>query len=161
MLAWDVAATKENGAVELKTRGQEIYRSLGVRPAITASGATTMRGGSKLRPEVMEAMNAAASVMVEMDVKEFRANEVPGDSKDHLVMTVSPVLLDLKEPLVSMESQDLEDLKVTADQEECRPIQTGRNGLIKVDYIIFYFSVFGCFVVFFLYLYYFYYFILP
>ena len=43
-----------------------VYRDLGVRPAITASGATTAYGGSKLRPEVMEAMNSAATVMVEV-----------------------------------------------------------------------------------------------
>jgi L-seryl-tRNA(Ser) seleniumtransferase len=44
-----------------------VYRDLGVRPVITASGATTAYGGSKLRPEVMEAMNSAATVMVEID----------------------------------------------------------------------------------------------
>ena len=44
----------------------EIYRAIGVRPAITASGTTTAYGGSKLRPEVMEVMNTAATVMVEL-----------------------------------------------------------------------------------------------
>ena len=43
-----------------------VYRDLGVKPVITASGATTAYGGSKLRPEVMEAMNGAATVMVEI-----------------------------------------------------------------------------------------------
>ena len=47
--------------------GAELYRSLGVKPVITASGSTTAHGGSKLRPEVMGAMNSAASVMVEID----------------------------------------------------------------------------------------------
>jgi L-seryl-tRNA(Ser) seleniumtransferase len=56
--------------------GEEIYRSLGVKPAIAACGATTMRGGSKLRPEVMQAMNAAATVMVDMDELNRRAGEV-------------------------------------------------------------------------------------
>ena len=35
-------------------------------PRSPASGATTAYGGSKLRPEVMEAMNSAATVMVEV-----------------------------------------------------------------------------------------------
>ena len=58
------------------TLGEEVYRSLGVRPAIAACGATTARGGSKLRAEVMEAMNAAAGVMVDMDELNRRAGEV-------------------------------------------------------------------------------------
>ena len=44
----------------------EVYRAIGVTPVITASGTTTSYGGSKLRPEVMEAMNKAATVMVEL-----------------------------------------------------------------------------------------------
>ena len=53
-----------------------VYRELGVRPVITASGATTAYGGSKLRPEVMEAMNSAATVMVEIDELNRAAGEV-------------------------------------------------------------------------------------
>ena len=45
----------------------EVYRAMRVRPAITASGHTTAYGGSKLRPEVKEAMEQAAGVMVNMD----------------------------------------------------------------------------------------------
>ena len=45
----------------------EVYRAIGVRPVITASGSTTAYGGSRLRPEVMEAMNKAATVMVDID----------------------------------------------------------------------------------------------
>ena len=45
----------------------DVYRTLGVKPVITASGSTTAYGGSKLRPEAMEVMNSAATVMVEMD----------------------------------------------------------------------------------------------
>ena len=45
----------------------EVYRSIGVKPVITASGSTTTYGGSKLRLEAMEAMNNAATVMVEID----------------------------------------------------------------------------------------------
>ena len=47
--------------------GAEIYRSLGVSPAITASGSTTSFGGSKLRPEVTDAMNKASRTMVNLD----------------------------------------------------------------------------------------------
>ena len=47
--------------------GAEIYRSLGVSPAITASGSTTAFGGSKLRPEVTDAMNKASRTMVNLD----------------------------------------------------------------------------------------------
>ncbi len=51
----------------LNAEPAEIYRSIGVTPIITASGSTTAFGGSKLRPEVMEAMNWAATVMVNID----------------------------------------------------------------------------------------------
>jgi D-glucosaminate-6-phosphate ammonia-lyase len=47
--------------------GAQQYRDLGVEPIISACGSNTARGGSKLRPEVMAAMNAAAGVMVDMD----------------------------------------------------------------------------------------------
>ena len=47
--------------------GAEIYRSLGVKPAIVASGATTMYGGSKLRPEVDDAMRKVSRTMVNLD----------------------------------------------------------------------------------------------
>ena len=47
--------------------GAEIYRSLGVSPAITASGSTTAFGGSKLRPEVIDSMNKASRTMVNLD----------------------------------------------------------------------------------------------
>lgn len=45
----------------------EVYRAMGVTPVISASGTTTAYGGSKLRPEVMDAMNKASTVMVEID----------------------------------------------------------------------------------------------
>ena len=47
--------------------GAEIYRSLGVSPAIVASGSTTAFGGSKLRPEVTDAMIKASRTMVNLD----------------------------------------------------------------------------------------------
>ena len=45
----------------------EFYRDLGVKPVISASGTVTAYGGSKLRPEVMDVMNRAATTMVNMD----------------------------------------------------------------------------------------------
>ncbi len=54
----------------------EIYRSLGVEPAIIASGNTTAYGGSKLRPEVFEAMNKASNVMVNLDQLNRQAGKI-------------------------------------------------------------------------------------
>ena len=45
----------------------DFYRSIGVKSVISASGSTTAYGGSKLRPEVMDAMNRASNSMVNMD----------------------------------------------------------------------------------------------
>ena len=60
----------------LNGEGADIYRAMGVRPVITASGSTTSRGGSKLRPEVMDAMNKAAGVMVDIDELNYAAGKV-------------------------------------------------------------------------------------
>jgi len=54
----------------------EVYRSIGVTPIITASGSTTAFGGSKLRPEVMEAMNQAATIMVNLDELNLAAGKI-------------------------------------------------------------------------------------
>ena len=54
----------------------EVYRALGVRPAINVSGTTTGYGGTKLRREVMEAMNSAASVLVDVHELNARAGEI-------------------------------------------------------------------------------------
>ncbi len=56
--------------------GASIYRSLGVKPVITASGATTMYGGSKLRPEVLDAMEKTSATMVNMDELNVAAGKV-------------------------------------------------------------------------------------
>jgi L-seryl-tRNA(Ser) seleniumtransferase len=45
----------------------EIYRRLGVRPIIHASGTTTRYGGSRLRPEALEAMREASTTLVNLD----------------------------------------------------------------------------------------------
>ena len=49
------------------TEWGDIYRSIGVEPVISAAGTVTAYGGTKLRPEVMEVMNRAARIMVNMD----------------------------------------------------------------------------------------------
>ena len=56
--------------------GAEIYRRLGVTPAIVASGATTMYGGSKLRPEVADIMQKASRTMVHLDDLNVAAGRV-------------------------------------------------------------------------------------
>ena len=45
----------------------QAYRDIGVKPIIAAGGAATAYGGSRLRPDIKEIMNAAAGVMVDID----------------------------------------------------------------------------------------------
>jgi L-seryl-tRNA(Ser) seleniumtransferase len=45
----------------------EIYRRLGIRPVVHGAGTTTRYGGALLRPEVLEAMREASSVLVNLD----------------------------------------------------------------------------------------------
>lgn len=54
----------------------DVFRSMGVSPAISASGPTTAYGGTKLRSEVHGAMNAASQLMVDMDELNDAAGEV-------------------------------------------------------------------------------------
>ena len=58
------------------SEGSDIYRALGVSPAIVASGSTTAYGGSKLRPEVLESMERASRTMVNMDDLNVAAGKV-------------------------------------------------------------------------------------
>lgn len=58
------------------SEASQVYRDLGVRPVITASGSTTLYGGSKLRPEVLEVMAKASRVMVNLDELNRRAGQV-------------------------------------------------------------------------------------
>jgi L-seryl-tRNA(Ser) seleniumtransferase len=44
-----------------------VYARLGVRPVIHASGTTTRYGGSRMRPETIEAMREAAQALVNID----------------------------------------------------------------------------------------------
>ncbi|HEU5195617.1 MAG TPA: aminotransferase class V-fold PLP-dependent enzyme [Methylomirabilota bacterium] len=45
----------------------EIYRRLGVKPIIHGCGTTTRYGGSRLRPEALEAMREASTTLVNLD----------------------------------------------------------------------------------------------
>jgi len=45
----------------------DIYKEIGVRAIINAAGSVTAYGGSKLRPEVTDAMNKASGIMVNME----------------------------------------------------------------------------------------------
>ncbi len=54
----------------------EVYRAIGVKQVINASGTTTMYGGSRLRPEAMEVMNKAASVLVNLDELNREAGKI-------------------------------------------------------------------------------------
>ena len=58
------------------SEGSDIYRALGVKPAIVASGSTTAYGGSKLRPEVLDSMEKASRTMVNMDDLNVAAGKV-------------------------------------------------------------------------------------
>lgn len=61
------------------SEGSDIYRALGVKPAIVASGSTTAYGGSKLRPEVLDSMEKASRSMVNMDDLNVAAGKVIAD----------------------------------------------------------------------------------
>jgi L-seryl-tRNA(Ser) seleniumtransferase len=45
----------------------EIYKKLGVRPVIHGAGTTTRYGGSRLRPEALDAMRDASQALVNLD----------------------------------------------------------------------------------------------
>ena len=62
--------------MDLSLSGEEMYRSLGVRRIINASGTTTMWGGAKLRPEAAEAMRKTATVMVDLSELNKAAGKV-------------------------------------------------------------------------------------
>jgi L-seryl-tRNA(Ser) seleniumtransferase len=54
----------------------DVYREINVRPSITASGPITHHGGSKLRPEVFDAMQTASQVMVDVHELNDRAGDI-------------------------------------------------------------------------------------
>src|SRR5215212_11176734 len=54
----------------------DIYERLGVRRLINARGTHTRLGGTLMRPEVVEAMQAAAGAYVVLDELQDRASQV-------------------------------------------------------------------------------------
>jgi L-seryl-tRNA(Ser) seleniumtransferase len=54
----------------------DVYRRIGVRPIIHGAGSTTRLGGTRTRPEALEAMADAAVVLVDMIELNERAGEV-------------------------------------------------------------------------------------
>ena len=54
----------------------DIYRHLGVRPIINARGTHTRLGGTLIRPEVLDAMRAAAGAYVVLDELQDKASQV-------------------------------------------------------------------------------------
>jgi len=56
-----------------------IYRELGVTPVVNAAGTKTRIGGSRIRPEVFDAMRRAAGEFVEIGELEARASAVIAD----------------------------------------------------------------------------------
>ena len=54
----------------------DVYRRIGVRPIIHGAGSTTRLGGSRTRPEALEAMADAAGVLVDMTELNEKAGEV-------------------------------------------------------------------------------------
>lgn len=57
-----------------------IYGALGVKRIINASGSTTAHGGSKIRPEILDAMNKAAGMMASLDDLNRAASRVIADA---------------------------------------------------------------------------------
>ena len=54
----------------------DVYRAIGVKPMINASGTTTKWGGTKLRPEAIEVMSKAATVLVDIAELNTQAGKI-------------------------------------------------------------------------------------
>ena len=59
-----------------KPKTQGVYERLGVNPIINAAGTVTRLGGSRPRPEALDAMAHAAGTMVNMAELNHQAGEV-------------------------------------------------------------------------------------
>ena len=100
----------------------DVYHALGVKPIINAGGTSTQHGGTKLRPEAMEAMNKAATVMVEMgelnrqagkviaEITGAEAGHVSGGAASGLVLQAAAVIAGA-EPAKMVQLPDTTGLK--------------------------------------------------
>ena len=62
--------------MDLPAPAEEIFNSIGVKSVISATGTVTAYGGSRLRPEVMDAMNRASNTMVNIDLLNGAAGKI-------------------------------------------------------------------------------------
>ena len=62
--------------MELPAPAEDILNELGLNSVISAAGTTTAYGGSRLRPEVMDAMNRASNTMVNIDALNGAAGKI-------------------------------------------------------------------------------------
>ena len=62
--------------MDLPAPAEEIFNSIGVKSVISATGTVTAYGGSRLRPEVMDAMNRASNTMVNIDELNVAAGKI-------------------------------------------------------------------------------------
>ena len=62
--------------MELPAPVEDILNELGLNSVISAAGTTTAYGGSRLRPEVMDAMNRASNTMVNIDALNGAAGKI-------------------------------------------------------------------------------------
>ena len=69
-------AGEERNKMTSSYDSSDLYRSLGVRPIINAAGTTTLFGGTRTRPESLEAMAKAARVLVNLDELNLHAGKV-------------------------------------------------------------------------------------
>jgi L-seryl-tRNA(Ser) seleniumtransferase len=62
--------------MDLPAPAEDIFNSIGVKPVISATGTVTAYGGSRLRPEVMDAMNRSSNTMVNIDELNVAAGKI-------------------------------------------------------------------------------------
>src|SRR2546428_3780368 len=56
-----------NASMTIERSVPSVYARLGVRPVIHASGTTTRYGGSRMRPETIQALPGAAPALLDID----------------------------------------------------------------------------------------------
>ena len=76
LVFWGCLIFKMEFEMELPAPAEDILNELGLNPVISAAGTTTAYGGSRLRPEVMDAMNRASNTMVNIDALNAAAGKI-------------------------------------------------------------------------------------